>query len=498
MVVFAYPDTLFNMCVEAMGDYVSALMRRLISDRRYTRGPDGKFHHYEEPCNRLQVHISSCVPPNIASEVSLRLIRKLSVCYTDLISDESLKIACEEIAPYVVKAVIRHPVKCLDFTRDIFHPTLLDYYKAVHVDLIYRTLPLLKDIKVLRLGGNFIFANAPVVVDGFSETLEEFACGRLRMEDLVTLADKCKHIRRLDVDLPHDYTPRDSDHIFKFEYLEELNLFTMWSDDLYHILLRLIGAASDEASSEQSEHTVAPTAGSSQDSGNTSAAEGSRTSAARIPGLIKTFQCRIATAEEINLISKFHNLNSLVLACPSFAGTLEPLGNLKLLKNLALISDNLFHVKGSLRSIGKQLTCLTLDDVRNTDFLFITENCRSLECLHLSCGFRDCLMLPSEYRNPVPSQPLPDFSHVVSLELSLTHTILTGYVLSCFRNVKKLSLVSTGEDLLLLERLIQRRIMTRLEELYWGHDTVIHLNGSTATKTVFYYSGEVLVDHILT
>jgi hypothetical protein len=414
----------------------------------------------------------------------------------------SFKSACEEIAPYVVKAVTRHPVKCLDFIRDDFHPTLHDYYKDIDGDLIYRTLPLLKDLKVLRLGGNFTFANAALVVDGFSETLEEFACSRLRVEDLVTLADKCKHIRRLDIDLPHDYTLWDSDLVFKFECLEELNLCALWGEDLYHKFLRFIGAASDEESSEQSEHTVAPTAGSSQDSGSTSVAEGSRTSAARILGLIKSlsFQCWIATAEEINLISKCHNLTSLVLVlASSFTGTLEPLGNLKLLKNLALFSNDFLNAKGFLRSIGKQLICLRLADVKNTDFSFISENCRSLECLHLSTVLPECLTWPFNYRDPESHLwSLPDFPHVASLELSLTCEIEREYVLSRFRNVKELSLRYTGEDLLLLERLIQRRMMTRLEELYWGHDTVIHLNGSTATKTVFHDSGEVTVEHILT
>ena len=66
----AYGETLFNKCVEAMGVYVSDLMKRLITDPRYRRGPDGNFHHYNVPCNHLQVYVSWYVPPLFAGDIT--------------------------------------------------------------------------------------------------------------------------------------------------------------------------------------------------------------------------------------------------------------------------------------------------------------------------------------------------------------------------------------------------------------------------------------------
>ena len=47
MEFFAYPYTLFNMSIEAVGVYVLDLMKRLITDLRYSRGPDGECRHYQ-------------------------------------------------------------------------------------------------------------------------------------------------------------------------------------------------------------------------------------------------------------------------------------------------------------------------------------------------------------------------------------------------------------------------------------------------------------------
>ena len=528
------------MSVEALGDYLSYFMKYLITDTIYQRGPDGKYHHYQEPCNRLADYITRHVPPFYASEVTQRLVRYVVIRYVILIHG-AFRSACEEIAPYVLKAVIHPSVKCLDFIRDSSHPTLLDYYKEIESELIYKTLPLLKDLITVRLGKSVRIINVPLEVEGFRNTLEEFCCREFWERDLALLAHKCKHVARLDIGVSIDYLSRAFCYISRFKYLEELNLSRIRNlpeNELQRILLWLAGVLPSEESSEEREDILAYSASSSQESGNTSAAESSRTLPAccpgaessrtlparcpdaessrtlparcpgaessrtlraRCPGLLKSFGCSNAIDPHINLISQFYNLTSLVLANVSRVRTLAPLSHLKMLKNFTLIRTAFIFGQEVLKSIGNQLICLKFVDVWNTDFSFISHHCRSLECLHLYFSYSYKLILPPNYLNPEShSLPLPDFPHVVTLQLYLTEDLARNYVLSRFRNLKKLSLVSTGGDVLLLQSLMQRRLITRLEELYWGYDTVILFNGSTATKTVFHLGGQVTVQHIRT
>jgi len=215
--------------------------------------------------------------------------------------------------------------------------------------------------------------------------------------------------------------------------------------------------------------------------------------------LLKSFGCSNVIDPHINLISQFYNLTSLVLSNVSRVRTLAPLRHLKMLKNFTLIRSAFIFAQEVLKSIGNQLICLNLIDVWNTDFSFISHSCRSLECLHLHFSYSYKLILPPNYLNPEShSLPLPDFPNVVALQLYLTEDLARYYVLSRFHNLKKLSLVSTDDDVFLLESLMQRRMMTGLEELYWGCDTVILFSGNTATKTVFHLGGQVTVRHIRT
>jgi hypothetical protein len=502
MVIFAYPNTLFHLSVEAVGIYVTKLMRRLITDSTHRRGPDGKYHHHQEPCSRLQEYITCYVPPNVASDITQRLMRHVSLCYTELING-TFKIACEEIAPHVIKAVIHPSVKCLDFICDSSHPTMLDYYKEMEYDLLFRTLPLLRDLKVLRLGRMVRLFDIPVEVEGFRNSLEEFSCRNFWTRDLATVAEKCKYIKCLDIGVSINYPSRTFYYISRFKYLEELNLsrFTFLSEgELHNILLWLAGIIpSDEESSEEQDNFRTRTVDSSQEGGNSSGAEGSRTCPARSVGLLKTFGCLNATEEHIDLISQFYNLTSLVLSNTVSLRTLAPLGNLKHLKNFTLIKCAFRDVEEVLKPIGNQLICLRLVDVSNTDLSFISHNCLSLECLHLVFSFPDQLLLPGDTpHSDSGSEQILGFPHVVSLHLYLTDSVARVQVLNQFPNLKKLILPSTGDDSVLLESLIKRTMLTRLEELHWASDTVIHINGNTVTMTVFHFNGEVTVQHIRT
>jgi hypothetical protein len=494
MVIYAYPDTLFNLSVVAVGVYVTDFMKRLINDPTERRGPDGKYHHHQETCSRLQENVTYYVPPKFASDVTQRLMRHVSLCYNELING-TFKIACEEIAPHFLKAVIHPSVKCLDFICDSSHPKMLDYYKKMEYDLLFRTLPLLRDLKALRLGTMFRIATVPLEVEGFRNYLEEFSCRNFRTRDLATVADKCKYIKRLDIGGSISYSSTIFCCVSRFKYLEELNVSRLRfvsGSELHRILLWLTGSIPpDDESSEKD---------SSQQGGNSSGAEVSRIFSARSVGLLKSFGCLNATEEHIDLISQFYNLTSLVLAHTVSAGTtLAPLGNLKHLKNFTLIKCAFCDVEEVLKTIGNQLICLRLVDVSNTDLSFISHNCLSLECLHLFFSFSDLLLLPGDTpHSDSGSGQILGFPHVVSLQLFLTNASGRRSVLKRFPNLKKLYFEFIGNDVLLLDSLIQRKMLTRLEELYWGSDTVIHFSDGVATKTVFHFNGEVTVQHIRT
>jgi len=84
---FACPYTLFNVSIEAVGVYVSHLMKRLFTDPRYSRVPDCKCRHYQALCNRMEVYVSWYVPPFFDGDTTLHLMAHVSMCYTELIGD---------------------------------------------------------------------------------------------------------------------------------------------------------------------------------------------------------------------------------------------------------------------------------------------------------------------------------------------------------------------------------------------------------------------------
>jgi hypothetical protein len=387
--------------------------------------------------------------------------------------------------------------------RDKAHPTLIDYYKDVNDDLIYRTLPLICDLKTLRLGNLFRDISIPFVVEGFKNTLEEFSFCNLPLTDLATVASSCDHIRRLEIGIFVKFPSETLCYVSRFKYLEELHmtlLHFLSESDLRVLSFWLDGTTSFyKESTERSRNLPTRTVDSSQEGGSSSVADDSRAYPARNSGIVKSFGCLNATDKHIKLISQFYNLTSLVLSDLPRSCSLAPLRYLRLLKNFTLIRSYFVKAEEVLKLIGNQLKCLNLTDVWNTEMFLISQNCRSLECFHLTFPVHQLMSLPWNYRDIQPHSPLlPDFPHVVALELRLTERSAREYVLKCFPNLKKLSLPFTGDEVLLLDNIIQRRILNRLEELYWGSDTVVHFNGNTATKTVFYFDGEVSVQHIRT
>jgi hypothetical protein len=408
-------------------------------------------------------------------------MRKVSVCYTNLVNDERFKSACEEIAPYVLKSVIYPSVKCLDFVVNEEHPSLLDYCKDVNADLIYRTLPLLRDLQVLKIGKMGTFANVPLDVEGFKDTLLEFSTHNYLESDLETLSNKCKHIRCLDLAGTVPFASNIFNLISRFENLVEVNLSllrSLSSDDLKVILYWLNGLiplyrlythnngdipVRPEVPPEGSEDKLLKAY--------------RRKHAARHSGQLRSFGCANVTDEFVDLICMFYNLTSLALCDVASPCSLMPLTQLKRLKNFTLIRCHFSDAREFLMVIGNQLTCLNLVDVFGTIFDFISQSCRSLNCLHLSFSRAEHLILPSNYRDVDSySLPDPDFPLVFTLQLYITQRSALLYILSRFPKLKKLAVTFTAKDFAILEYLMRRSRLTHLEELYWGLDTVINFS----------------------
>jgi hypothetical protein len=484
MVIFAYPDTLFNMSVEAVGAYVSDFMRHLITDPRYARGPDGKFHHYEEPCNRLEEYINRHVPPYFAEEVTIKVIRHVNTTYEERMINADFKSACEEIAPFILKSVVHRLVNRLDLIRNEDHPTLLDYYKTRNCDLIYQSLSLLHDLKELRLGKTKNRDNVALEVEGFRDTLKDFSCESVLMSDLETLATKCKQIRCLDIRGAVGYPFKVCGYISKFSHLEKLDISQLShvSDvDLQVVVCCLAGILSlGEESEEEFESVPSCIEGVSVDSG-----VGSRPTPANREEVLKFFGCKNPTASHISLIAYFRNLTSLVLHDVQ-ALSLRPLKDLKLLKNFTLIKSNFFCVHDFLKAAGSQLKCLNIRHVANVDMKCISRTCSSLECLHLCFPTWNNLSLS-----------FPPFLRVFSLQLFLYERSEVGIILRRFMNLRKLS---TGNNLdadsLLFDPIMERNNLVHLEELYLGHDRVITFSGGTAKNHQFCSDGRVRVQHL--
>jgi hypothetical protein len=488
--IFAYPDTLVNMTVQVVGVYVSGLMERLITDASYQRGPDSKYHHYQEPCRRLEEYINGYVPHNLAKDITIRIMRHINVTYTKLMKNADLKSACAEIAPVVLKSVIHNTVKSIDCIHDTWHPTLLDCYKITDCDLIYRTLPLLKDLTELKLGRMNRIENMSMDVKGSTKTLEKFSCRNFLLHDVETLSQNCKDIRSLDIGGSAYYSAKIFKYISKFKHLEKLNLSflaDLSTSELMHIVnwmagvLRVVSPAGKSA-------TLSRSGGGSK--------ERHRSYLPR-PEQLKFFGCVNPLKQLIPILANFSNLTSLVLSYLQI-GSLKPLTILKQLQNLTLIESRFSLAEDFLKISGNQLKCLNIINSSGTDFKFISQNCRSLECLHLQFKLIEYLHMPVHYRrdDSDPLATLPLFPSVTRLQIRIPDPEVVKYMMKCLLNVKKFSLLPAFNDEFIFEQIFERTALRALEELQWGSKIVLTFNGNIITVHEFYADGSTSVHHV--
>jgi hypothetical protein len=107
--------------------------------------------------------------------------------------------------------------------------------------------------------------------------------------------------------------------------------------------------------------------------------------------------------------------------------------------------------------------------------------------------------LPANYRD-VDSHSLPfsDFSSVITLQLYITERLAQRYIVSRFPNLRKLSIVLTCDDFVLLDSLLRGSRPTTLEELYWGSDTLVIFSESGYNIYKFVRVSEGIVQRIVT
>jgi len=322
------------------------------------------------------------------------------------------------------------------------------------------------------------FASVSLDVEGFRDSLEKFSTSNYLEKDIEELANKCKRIRCLDLGGTIIYPSNICNFISRFEHLEELNLSLLCflsSDDLEVILYWLFGFLPLYTLPSQKPGGTATLAGaSSQTHKEALMEELFRSRPLRHSGQLKSFGCANPRDEHIDLICMFYNLTSLVLFDVTPSCSLVALRHLNLLKNLTLIRSRFSDVEEFLKVSGNQLICLNFVDVFGTNFTLISQNCRSLECLHLCFSLSEDLILPANYRDvDSHSLPVPDFPLVVALQLHIIEHQARGYILSRFPNLRKLALLYTGDDLTLLDSIMNRKRLERMEELYWGLQTVM-------------------------
>jgi hypothetical protein len=366
---------------------------------------------------------------------------------------------------------------------------------------MYKALPLLQGLKELRLGATDRTKDMELVVGAFGDTLEVFSSRTCWNSDVETLAKNCRQLKCLDISGSTYITDRIVDFVLLFEHLEELNLYE--TNYLTNIGLLRILTGLVEIKISSFEHFKKPIGVCASRRKHLPTVGGASPAASLYcpefrSKLLKRFGCDRPSETHLRLIAEFSNLTSLalthVLICP-----LTPLKDLKHLQKLTLKKSRFSLAEEFLKAIGNQLKCLHFIEVSGMDLNFISEKCPSLLCLHLCFDIWQYLCLP--YQSGLPEaalRPAPVFPTVTFLQLSISDRGSTEYILTGFRNLKKLSIGYTFDDETFLQSIIQNKYMIHLEELFWGDDVIVKISGSSAYVSQFYIGGMTSAENVQT
>jgi hypothetical protein len=352
-------------------------------------------------------------------------------------------------------------VSRLECFEDSSHPSAIDIYKLKECNIIYTSLPHLRNLRFLRLGWADKDYKLRMNIKDVTEDLEEFSSRVCWDDELEALSKRCRGLKILDVGHSVDVLRGNLGPILKFKHLEELIM--------YHGVLHTRQENLSKALTQLSRRT-------------TLNKEGIWT---RCAVLLTKFGCDRPEDCDIRLLAhRFPNLISLTL-CSVYGVSLSPLRGLKHLRTFALKCSSFDLVSGLLQSIGDQLRCLDMADVHDLDLEFVGRHCSSLRCFHLgycrSLSFQ--ISYCSNFQDIAKAFSLPEFPSVHYLQLELESEVFTEYIMSRYINVRRLYIKKHSQFRLLFETVLQRKHLQHIEWLFWGSHTVVQFFENYAVIT---------------
>jgi hypothetical protein len=456
MEVFNYPDRLSNLAVEAFGKCVSQLLVQLVRYQLYTDTTSMKQNYVQEACGQLQEMILRTVPPLLANDVTIKLLRHLDRSYHKLCKTE--RDSCvEEVASEILSAIIHPDVMRLECSEINSHPTLTDHYKPRASKFIYLALPRLKDLKVLKLGWALNNSKCKYSLTYIPEKLERFSSWDCSDKDVELLSISCKQLVSLDLTNSFRVSNVSLPFLTKFQYLKELNVSgTRISENGLTELL----TALTKTEVPGNDYPVC------------------------LSLLLKSFGCDNPLKDHIDLlVNNFQNLTSLSLRnVQTFSVT--RLNRLTHLRNFTITYMPLNLAGEILQVIGFQLKYLDITVRTVSDLKSICDYCPLLHCLHISFHRGLCHQSESTIMTYFERVPLPVFHSVQCLQLVFYKPGVVEYILSRFVNCERLYIVHDGCEAL-FQNILHRKQLKNLQQFYWGNHTVVEFSGEQAIITRF-------------
>jgi hypothetical protein len=405
------PDLIKDNALEALGKLVSELLVQLVKYPELKDKSLRRPNYVQEACSQFHEMFKAMVPPAMANEVTIKLLRYLDNSYRSLrMSGADSDI--DNIASEILCAIIHPCVMRLDFDGVGPHPDRLDFYKTMAPRFTYLSLRKLKNLEVLNFGcpsknmnGNYNLLYVP-------KKLKRFSSSVCNNKDIELLSKSCERLESLDFRLSPYVSDGCLEYLKKFRHLKELYLSrTKITQDGLTWLLNALCCTLIKANG------------------------GDGTC---ISGQLIGFGCNNPKQIHILLLaSRFKNLETLELLNVQREICLAELKELKCLSHLTLgCSGDLQEV---LKLIGPQLKCLNIALNCLPDFKWIYGYCSRVECLHLQ--FPPPSEPPTSLKAYFEANPLPEFPYVKRLHLILCNQYNTDYILSRFMNAKKFVLI---------------------------------------------------------
>ncbi|KAJ4430997.1 hypothetical protein ANN_19590 [Periplaneta americana] len=298
----SYPDRLADLAVKAFEKYVSDFFISLVSFSLCPLKNHLKKKHIQQTCKQLAELVRHEIPPALASEITVKILKSLDYAYNQMQKTCSLK-HLNTIIPEVVHAVIHPSVTSLDCLGESKHITQIDYFKTINPNLIFRVLPKINNLKQLRL--------------------------------------QIKGV--------HDKLLRPA---FVSENLEDITFHGCCDQDLKFQIFRRINNRRDINNKKRAKKILTEYAELLANSGDSTCP----------PLLMKRFSCFNPSDTDLKLIvNTFKNLTSLSITVITACNVIN-LQSLEYLSNLTLKYGDFDQVLRLLQVIGKQLLSLSLEE----------------------------------------------------------------------------------------------------------------------------------------